>query len=76
MPFLAAPSPNGEALLEDAIRQSTRIGLVAAGDYVVVVQRVHDDFCIKIVEINADSNGILRGGSGIDLTTVNSANLN
>jgi pyruvate kinase len=59
MPFLAAPSPNGEALLEDAMRTATAMGLVKANDYVVVVQRVHEDFCIKIVEV-ADDQGIKR----------------
>ena len=56
LPFLAAPSPNGEQLLTDAIRSASALGLVTAGDHIVVVQRVHEDFCIKIVGVNADSS--------------------
>ena len=64
MPFLAAPSPNGEALLEDAMRTATTMGLVKPNDYVVVVQRVHEDFCIKIVEVS-DTSGIKRNANSM-----------
>lgn len=60
MPFLAAPSPNGEALLEDAIRSACHMGLVKPHDYVVVLQRVHEDFCVKIVGVSESGMGILR----------------
>ena len=52
LPLLAAPSPSGEALLEEAIRSAARLGLVHALDHVVVVQRVHEDFCVKIVSVS------------------------
>ncbi|GAX81790.1 hypothetical protein CEUSTIGMA_g9218.t1 [Chlamydomonas eustigma] len=65
LPFLAAPSPNGEQLLEDAIQSASRLGLVRGGDHVVVVQRVQEDFCIKIVAVNDKSTGVLRNSGSI-----------
>ena len=63
LPFLAAPSPNGEQLLEDAICSAARLNLVQPGDHIVVVQRVHEDFCIKIVGVN-ESSSVRRGSLG------------
>lgn len=34
---------------------------VRAQDYVVVVQRVHEDFCVKIVQVN-ETGKVRRGG--------------
>ncbi|KAG1667784.1 hypothetical protein FOA52_010821 [Chlamydomonas sp. UWO 241] len=52
-----------EALLADAINSAARQGLVRPGDHVVVVQRVHADFCIKIIAVNAAGTGIAQTGS-------------
>jgi len=60
LPFLAAPSPNGEALLEDAIRSAFKMNLIKPLDHIVVVQRVHEDFCVKIVACSQTGLGILR----------------
>jgi hypothetical protein len=35
-------------------------GLVKALDYVVVVQRLHEDFCVKIVGVNETGRGIMK----------------
>jgi len=67
MPFLAAPSPNGEALLEDAIRSAGNMGLLRPHDHVVVLLRVHGDFCVKIVAVGDSGKSILRMPSAHEL---------
>lgn len=59
LPFLATPN-SGEGLLEDAVKHAGRLGLVKPMDHVVVVQRVHEDFCVKIVSVSQTGRGILR----------------
>ncbi len=59
LPFLATPN-SGEGLLEDAVKHAASLGLVGPLDHVVVVQRVHDDFCVKIVSVAPSGRGILR----------------
>uniref|UniRef100_A0A7S0RHC8 Pyruvate kinase n=1 Tax=Chlamydomonas leiostraca TaxID=1034604 RepID=A0A7S0RHC8_9CHLO len=63
LPFLATPN-SGEALLEDAVKHALRLGLVKARDQVVVVQRVHEDFCVKIVAVADNGTGIERDEEG------------
>lgn len=46
--MLATPGPNGDAVLETAIVQAAEAGLVAPRGHVVVLQQVHDDFCVKV----------------------------
>lgn len=46
--MLATPGPNGDAVLEAAVVQAARGGLVAPRHHVVVLQQVHDDFCVKV----------------------------
>lgn len=57
MPMLAAPSPSGDALLEEAVAVAGRMGLVKPHDHVVCVQRIHDDFCVKIVAVDEMGGG-------------------
>lgn len=38
---------------------------VRAQDYVVVVQRVHEDFCVKIVQVNETGKVCRRGREGL-----------
>jgi len=59
LPFLATPAA-GETLLEDAVRHAAHLRLVKAHDHVVVVQRIQDDFCIKIVSVSKEGNSIKR----------------
>ncbi len=59
LPFLATPN-SGEGLLEDAVKHAASLGLVKPLDHVVVVQRVHDDFCVKIVSVARSGRGILK----------------
>lgn len=60
LPMLAAPSPSGDALLNEAVGLAGRVGLVKPNDQIVCVQRVHDDFCVKILAVNTNGTGILR----------------
>lgn len=48
LPMLATPGPNGDAVLESAIVAAATAGLVAPRHHVVVLQQVHDDFCVKV----------------------------
>jgi hypothetical protein len=46
--MLATPGPNGDAVLEAAVVSAARAGLVAPKHHVVVLQQIHDDFCVKV----------------------------
>lgn len=46
------------------MRTATAMGLVRPNDHVVVVQRVHEDFCIKIIEVS-DESGIKRNNNSM-----------
>jgi hypothetical protein len=48
LPMLATPGPNGDAVLEAAVVAAARAGLVAPRHHVVVLQQIHDDFCVKV----------------------------
>lgn len=48
LPMLATPGPNGDAVLESAIVAAATAGLVAPRHHVVVLQQVHEDFCVKV----------------------------
>lgn len=48
LPVLAAPSPSGDQLLDEAVAMACRAGLVKPHDHVVCVQRIHEDFCVKV----------------------------
>ncbi|KAG2497916.1 hypothetical protein HYH03_004180 [Edaphochlamys debaryana] len=61
LPMLSAPGPSGDEVLEEAIAMSSRLGLVGPGHHVVVVERVHDAFCLKIVAVDELGLGIDRG---------------
>jgi hypothetical protein len=58
LPVLAAPSPSGETLLEEAIEMTASWGLVKPGDHIVCVQQIHDSFVIKIVSVDSVGHGI------------------
>jgi hypothetical protein len=46
--MLATPGPNGDAVLESAILASAAAGLLSPGHHVVVLQQIHEDFCVKV----------------------------
>jgi hypothetical protein len=46
--MLATPGPNGDAVLESAIVAAASAGLVAPRHHVVVLQQIHEDFCVKV----------------------------
>lgn len=48
LPMLATPGPNGDAVLECAIVAAAAAGLVAPRHHVVVLQQIHEDFCVKV----------------------------
>ncbi|KAG2492389.1 hypothetical protein HYH03_009335 [Edaphochlamys debaryana] len=58
LPVLAAPSPSGDQLLQEAVVMASRVGLVKPHDHVVCVQRIHDDFCVKIISVDELGAGI------------------
>eukprot|EP00877_Chromochloris_zofingiensis_P009758 jgi/Chrzof1/5035/Cz15g09100.t1_PYK1[v5.2] len=60
LPMLATPQPHGDAVLEEAILMAARMGIVKPHNHVVAVQRIHDDFCVKIVSVDAVGAGIKR----------------
>ncbi|KXZ56864.1 hypothetical protein GPECTOR_1g78 [Gonium pectorale] len=62
LPMLSAPGPSGDEVLEEAIAMSSRLGLVGPGHHMVVVERVHDAFCLKIVAVDELGLGIQRDG--------------
>eukprot|EP00198_Chlamydomonas_reinhardtii_P006103 XP_001695439.1 pyruvate kinase [Chlamydomonas reinhardtii] len=60
LPVLAAPSPSGDQLLQEAVAMAGRVKLVKPHDHVVCVQRIHDDFCVKIISVDDMGAGIKR----------------
>jgi pyruvate kinase len=60
LPILATPQPHGDTVLEEAVAVASRMGIVKPHDHVVAVQRIHDDFCVKIVSVDALGAGIKR----------------
>eukprot|EP00891_Asterochloris_glomerata_P003175 jgi/Astpho2/3175/e_gw1.00052.17.1_t len=72
LPVLAAPSPSGETLLEEAVLMSAKVGLVRANDHIVCVQRIHEAYVVKIVSVNDKGTGIedIRPKSLIDMMKV------
>jgi hypothetical protein len=40
-----------------------RLGIVKPNNHVVAVQRIHDDFCVKIFSVDARGAGIKRVGN-------------
>ncbi|KIY96291.1 pyruvate kinase [Monoraphidium neglectum] len=58
--MLATPQPHGDAVLEEAILVAARLGILKPHNHVVAVQRVHEDFCVKIVSVDALGAGIKR----------------
>ena len=42
MPMLAAPSPSGDVLLEEAVNMACRMGLVGPNNHIIVVQRLNE----------------------------------
>ncbi|KAL6752894.1 hypothetical protein V8C86DRAFT_3172018 [Haematococcus lacustris] len=60
LPLLSAPGPSGDEVLEEAIATATRWGLVKPGQQVVVVERVHEHFAIKVVAVDSDGLGIKK----------------
>jgi hypothetical protein len=46
--MLATPGPNGDAVLESAIVAAAAAGLLAPRHHVVVLQQIHEDFCVKV----------------------------
>lgn len=60
LPMLATPQPHGDAVLGEAISAASRLGIVKPNNHVVAVQRIHEDFCVKIVSVDAMGAGIKR----------------
>ncbi|WIA20807.1 hypothetical protein OEZ85_005164 [Tetradesmus obliquus] len=65
LPMLATPGPNGDAVLEAAVVAAARAGLVAPRHHVVVLQQIHDDFCVKVMSL--DSSGSRVVGSNVKM---------
>eukprot|EP00878_Enallax_costatus_P018273 GHUV01019230.1.p1 GENE.GHUV01019230.1~~GHUV01019230.1.p1 ORF type:complete len:547 (+),score=119.51 GHUV01019230.1:802-2442(+) len=60
IPMLATPQPHGDTVLSEAISAASRMGIVNPNNHVVAVQRIHEDFCVKIVSVDAMGAGIKR----------------
>lgn len=60
LPMLATPQPHGDAVLGEAISAASRLGIVGPNNHVVAVQRIHEDFCVKIVSVDSCGAGIKR----------------
>ncbi|CAL8472137.1 g11679 [Coccomyxa elongata] len=58
LPVLAAPSPSGETLLNEAVQMSLRVGLVQPNDHIVVVQMISDALVVKILSVDEVGGGI------------------
>eukprot|EP01026_Neomeris_dumetosa_P032176 TRINITY_DN2549_c0_g1_i2.p1 TRINITY_DN2549_c0_g1~~TRINITY_DN2549_c0_g1_i2.p1 ORF type:complete len:625 (+),score=95.03 TRINITY_DN2549_c0_g1_i2:100-1875(+) len=54
---LAEPGAGGHSIAEFGIVKAAQMGLVGPNDYVVVVDRMKKDFCIKILSVNDEGTG-------------------
>ncbi|KAF6256497.1 hypothetical protein COO60DRAFT_99442 [Scenedesmus sp. NREL 46B-D3] len=63
--MLATPGPNGDAVLEAAVVAAARAGLVGPKHHVVVLQQIHEDFCVKVMSLN--SSGSRVAGSKVQM---------
>lgn len=63
LPMLATPQPHGDAVLGEAISMAGKLGIVKPHNHVVAVQRIHDDFCVKIFSVDSRGAGIKRVGN-------------
>jgi pyruvate kinase len=68
VPMLAAPSPDGERVLRDAVKLATSRKLLRAGDHAVCVEKISGDYCIKMVSVDESGTGVkefepLSGGA-------------
>eukprot|EP00210_Caulerpa_lentillifera_P002558 g2453.t1 len=52
LPMLAAPRSSTDDALHEALAAAQSRGLVSNGDRVVVVQRIHADFSLKIINVD------------------------
>lgn len=64
LPVLATPQRTGDGVLEEAIAAAARMGLVQPHAHVVAVQRIHNDFCVKVVAVDALGGGIEQATGG------------
>ncbi|KAF5832362.1 pyruvate kinase [Dunaliella salina] len=62
LPMLSAPGPSGDQVLEEAVITAARWGLVAPHQHVVIVERVHEHFAVKIVAVDELGLGIKKPG--------------
>mmetsp|Transcript_18553 Transcript_18553/g.48364 ORF Transcript_18553/g.48364 Transcript_18553/m.48364 type:complete len:728 (+) Transcript_18553:1051-3234(+) len=60
LPMLAAPSTHGDQILEDAVSLVAQSGLVKPCSYIVCVQRIHEDFCVKVITVDKEGTGIQK----------------
>lgn len=63
VPMLAAPSPDGEQVLRDAVQAATSRGLLGPGDHAVCVEKISGDYCIKMVSVDASGAGVQDAGT-------------
>lgn len=47
--MLAAPRSSIDSILEESVMAAAGMGIVKQDDHVVCIQRIHDDFCLKVI---------------------------
>ncbi|KAK9796683.1 hypothetical protein WJX73_008597 [Symbiochloris irregularis] len=69
LPVLAAPSPSGEMLMEEAVELACNAGLVRPLDHIVIVQMVANSFVVKIITVDGHGDSIqpIRPQSLVDM---------
>eukprot|EP00892_Ulva_mutabilis_P010259 jgi/Ulvmu1/7605/UM038_0030.1 len=58
VPMLAAPSPDGEQVLRDAVQAATSRRLLGPGDLAICVEKISGDYCIKMVSVDPSGDGV------------------
>eukprot|EP01025_Chloroclados_australasicus_P011954 TRINITY_DN1540_c0_g1_i2.p1 TRINITY_DN1540_c0_g1~~TRINITY_DN1540_c0_g1_i2.p1 ORF type:complete len:685 (+),score=86.36 TRINITY_DN1540_c0_g1_i2:65-2056(+) len=66
IPVLAEPGTGGHSIAELGISKAAQMGLVGPNDYVVVVDRMKTDFCVKILSVNEEGTGAKESADNQD----------
>lgn len=60
LPVLAAPRPTQEMVLDEAVSYAASLRLVKPNDHVVIVQKIHKNYELKVVSVDAAGWGIKK----------------
>lgn len=58
LPMLSTPGHTENVMLQEAVKSAAAMGLVKAHSYVVCVQRIHHEYCVKVMSVDPRGRGV------------------